>query len=368
MVEDRLRTCHSFDPLYGIFTSGTTGLPRLVVKSHAAMIHFIEDFVDLFGFSQKDILGNQLPFYFDASTKDLFCCLKCGLTVHIIPKMYFSFPRKLIRYLIDNRISRIIWVPSALTLLANADSLETVGIPTLLEKVFFVGEQMPVRQLNYWKRHLPETGFINLYGSTEAAGNSLYYVYDHPLADDARLPAGKPFPDTKVFLLSEDGQPVTEAGRTGEICLVSRTLAMGYYGQPEMTGKVFVQNPLVPYRETMYRTGDLAVYDREGNIVWTSRRDFRIKHMGYRIELSEIEVCAGAVPGVEECCCVYDEDTGKILLCYRSGTDLKKEIGRQVRARLPRYMYPSSYIRLDTIPRNANGKVDRKALAAVLGR
>ena len=353
----------SFDPLYGVFTSGTTGVPKLVVKSHASMISFIEDFTEMFGIDENEVLGNQFPFYFDASTKDLYCCLKCGLTVHIIPKQFFSFPQLLLNYLIENRITTIIWVPSALSLVANGDGLETIGVPQTVSKVFFVGEQMPVRQLNYWKRHMPDTRFINIYGSTEVAGNFLYYIYEDMLPDDQRLPTGVPFPNTKVFLLAEDGELITESGIEGEICVVGDTLSLGYYGNREMTDKVFVQNPLVGYRETMYRTGDMASYDENGNIVWASRKDFQIKHMGYRIELSEIEITLGAIPGIEECCCSYDPDKKKILFYYTAASDMKKEIGKQVRAKLPKYMFPSKYIRLDSMPHNANGKIDRKKLA-----
>jgi acyl-coenzyme A synthetase/AMP-(fatty) acid ligase len=356
------RTC-SFDPLYGVFTSGTTGVPKLVVKSHASMISFIEDFTEMFDIDENEVLGNQFPFYFDASTKDLYCCLKCGLTVHIIPKQFFSFPQLLLNYLIENRITTIIWVPSALSLVANGDGLETIGVPQTVSKVFFVGEQMPVRQLNYWKNHLPDTEFINIYGATETAGNFLYFIYDKMLADDARLPAGRPFPDAKVFLLKEDGSMVQGTEETGEICVVSSTLSQGYYGNPQMTGQVFVQNPFAAYREIMYRTGDLARYDRDGNIVWVSRRDFQIKHMGYRIELSEIETALGALADIDECCCIYNEEKQKIFFYYQAEKDLKKEIGKQVREKLPKYMFPSKYIRLDAMPHNANGKIDRKKLA-----
>ena len=364
-VTGRIAESCSFDPLYGIFTSGTTGDPKLVVKSHAAMTGFIDMFTDMFGFEEKDVLGNQFPFYFDASTKDLFCCIKCGLTVHIIPKKYFSFPQFLINYLIDQKITKIIWVPSALSLVANTDSLNMFGIPETLEKIFFVGEQMPVKQLNYWKKLMPQVQFINIYGATETAGNFLYYIYDKILPDDSRLPTGRPFPDAKVFLLKEDGSQVQGPGEMGEICVVSNTLSLGYYGKPEMTNEVFVQNPFAAYREIMYKTGDLARYDEDGNIVWASRKDFQIKHMGYRIELSEIEITLGAIPDIQECCCVYDEDRQKIFFYYQAEKDLKKEIGKQVREKLPKYMFPSKYIRLDVMPHNANGKIDRKKLASV---
>ena len=361
-INEIIQQIYSFDPLYGVFTSGSTGVPKLVVKSHLAMMNFIDSFVEIFDFKAEDILGNQLPFYFDASTKDIYCCLKCGITTHIIPKEYFSFPQSLIQYLIEKKITKIIWVPSALSLVANADSINAVGIPTYLKKVFFVGEQMPVKQLNYWKKLLPKTDFINLYGSTEVAGNFLYFKYDTCLNDDQRIPTGKPFPNAKVFLINKEGKEITNTFEEGEICVVSDTLSMGYYGDLKNTEAVFLQNPLVAYKEIMYKTGDLAIYDSHNNIVWTSRKDFQIKHMGYRIELSEIEVSIGSITEIEECCCVYDRKEKKIILFYQAKEDLKKIIGKHVRERLPKYMYPSKYIKLDKMPHNSNGKVDRKAL------
>lgn len=351
----------SFDPMYGIFTSGSTGVPKLVVKSHQALISFIDSFVEMFEFTSDEILGNQFPFYFDASTKDIFVCLKCGITTYIIPKKMFSFPTSLVEYIENKKITTIVWVPSALSLVANAGALDGNNYLSRLRKVFFVGEQMPVKQLNYWKRNLINTRFINLYGSTEVAGNFLFYEYNTILDDESRLPTGKVFPNVKVFLLNEDDKLVTD-NEMGEICVAGETLSLGYYKNKTLTDKVFVQNPLVDYREIIYKTGDIATYDQSGNIVWKSRKDFQIKHMGFRIELSEIETIIGSIPEIEECCCTYDSKQKKILLFYQAKTDLKSIIGKKVRSSLPKYMYPGKYYRLEQMPHNANGKIDRRLL------
>lgn len=355
--------CHSFDPAYGVFTSGSTGVPKLVVKSHQALIEFIEVYTDMFGFSDSDILGNQFPFYFDASTKDIFSCLKCGITTHIIPKEYFSFPKELVKYLIEKAITKIVWVPSALTLVANANLFEELGVPSNLDTVLFVGEQMPIKQLNYWKSHLQNARFINLYGSTEVAGNFLYYEYKTMLDPALRLPTGQPFPNTKVILLNNDQKEITEVEVEGEICVTGNTLSSGYYHNEELTNSVFVQNPLVSYREILYKTGDLAHYDKNGNIVWSTRKDFQIKHMGYRIELSEIDTIVGALAGIDECCSVYDDIQKKIILFYTAKEDMKKALGLWIRGHMPKYMFPSRYERIDNMPHNQNGKIDRKALS-----
>ena len=352
----------SFDPLYGIFTSGSTGVPKLVVKNHSAMINFLEEYVQLFKFVENDIVGNQFPFYFDASTKDIYTCIKCGCTTHIIPKDYFSFPQSLIPYLINTAITRIVWVPSALGLIANSKAFDTIGIPTELKMVLFVGEQMPIKHLNYWKNHLPNTDFVNLYGPTEVAGNALYFRYETQLPDDSRLPAGKPFSNTKVMLFSQDGTEIRDVGVKGEICITGNTLSLGYYRDKERNQISFVQNPLVEYREIMYKTGDLAVYDDNYNVVWIARKDFQIKHMGYRIELSDIEIAIGSINEIDECCCIYDEENKRIVLFYKATSDQKKNIGKHVREKLPKYMYPAKYIKINELPHNANGKIDRLKL------
>lgn len=356
---------YGLEPMYGVFTSGSTGVPKLVVKSHNSLMEFIDLFTKMFNIGSNDVFGNQFPFYFDASTKDIFCGLKCGATVHIIPKEYFSFPKELVKYLNEKCITTIIWVPSALVLVANMRALDGFNLDCI-RNVFFVGEQMPIKQLNYWKACLEKTRFVNLYGATEVAGNFLYYVYSDVLDVSQRIPTGKAFPNTKVFLLDGKNNLITQSGVEGEICVTGNTLSLGYYNNNDATKKSFVQNPLVPYSETIYKTGDLAYYDQNANIVWSCRKDFQIKHMGYRIELSEIEICINTLDYIEECCCAYDNKNDSIVLFYTSARDCRKEIGKHVRSRLPKYMYPSKYIRLDSMPHNANGKIDRKKLKEII--
>jgi len=361
IIKSIMKETHGFDPAYGVFTSGSTGTPKLVVKSHQSLLEFIDIYAAMFGYSDKDILGNQFPFYFDASTKDIFCCIKCGITTHIIPKALFSFPKELIQYIIEKNITKIVWVPSALTIVSNSEVFQYTGCPNKLNTVLFVGEQMPVKQLNYWKTNLPETKFYNIYGSTEVAGNFLYYEYTDVLENTKRLPTGKPFPNVNVFLLNENGI-VNTSDVLGEICVAGNTLALGYYRNKELTDTVFIQNPTVFYREVIYKTGDLAYYDECGNVIWATRKDFQIKHMGYRIELSEIDTVIGALAGIKECCSVYDTENKRIILYYTANCEMKKEIGLWVRAHLPKYMFPGKYIRIESLPHNANGKIDRKSL------
>ena len=172
---------------------------------------------------------------------------------------------------------------------------------------------------------------------------------------------GIPFKNEKVFLLDGE-EEVTEKGREGEICVSGTTLALGYYRDPEKTAEVFVQNPLNKrYYERIYRTGDLGRYDDKGRLVYTTRKDFQIKHLGQRIELMDIEVSAMSVDGVGRACALYDMKRKKIILIY-SGDIGKEELSERLKEKLPPFMLPGKTIPLSELPLNKNGKIDRKAL------
>ena len=221
------------------------------------------------------------------------------------------------------------------------------------------------RQLNVWQKFLPHARYINLYGPTEITCNCTYYVLDRSFEKNEIIPIGRPFPNERVFLLDENDRPVTDAGIEGEICVCGTALALGYWNDPERTAQVFVQNPLnKAFPERMYRTGDLGAYDADGNLVYHTRKDFQIKQMGQRIELGEIEAAAMALDGVSRAACVYDPAKKKILLFYtgeKEESAVKKELG----VNLPPYMMPGKTARMDFLPMNKNGKIDRGALLSM---
>lgn len=348
------------DPLYATFTSGSTGLPKGVVKSHSSMISFIESFSKTFPFSENDIFGNQMPFYFDASTKDIYTCIKLTSTLHIIPKKLFTFPGKLIEYLNQKKINCIIWVPSILGNIVNLNVFNYIK-PLYVDKIFFVGEVMPVKYLNAWKANLPSALFVNLYGSTEIAGNCLYYIVNRDFSLSESLPVGKPFPNTDVFLL-DDSNLITNSDTVGEICIRGRNVALGYYNSSDHQD-AFSNNPLCPeYPDRIYRTGDLGKYNNNGEIIFISRKDFQIKHMGNRIELAEIEIAATAISFVTSAVCIYDKNNEKIILFYQSEDECKKKVFLGLKDYLPKYMLPNKLIWFNKLPLNRNMKIDRKKL------
>lgn len=351
------------DPIYIVFTSGSTGIPKGIIACHRSVIDYIEQLSETLGFSEDTVFGNQTPLYFDACLKELYPTLKFGAKTYLIPKQNFSFPTKLVEYLNTYRINTVCWVVSALTMISATGTLRTMK-PEYLHTVAFGSEVFPVKQFHLWKEALPQAKFTNLYGPTEATGMSCYYHVLRDFEETETIPIGRPFRNTAILLLNEQNQ-LAGKGEPGEICIRGTCLTMGYYGQPDKTAEVFVQNPLqTRFNELIYRTGDIGQYNAEGELMFISRKDYQIKHMGHRIELGEIEINGGLCEGVEAVGCIYDTDKGKIVLFY-TGSAEKSAVAAYLKGRLPRYMQPNVIRQLEAMPHTPNGKLDRKALAAI---
>lgn len=345
------------DPIYVLFTSGSTGIPKGVVGHHRGVIDYIENLSEVLGFNRETVFGNQSPLYFDACMKEIYPTMKYGATTYLIPKQLFMFPVKLVEFMNEKKINTVCWVVSALTMISAFGTFDIVK-PQYLHTIAFGSEVFPVMQFNLWKRTLPEATFTNLYGPTEATGMSCYYRADREFGADEVIPIGKPFHNTQIILVSEDGKAVPK-GEVGEICIRGTCLTAGYYNNEEKTKEVFVQNPLNPYfPDLIYRTGDLARYNEENQLVFVSRKDYQIKHMGHRIELGEIEANVTLVEQVKAACCIYSKETGKIVLFY-VGNIAKKELSGLLKEKLPRYMLPNAMIQMDRLPLTPNGKMNR---------
>lgn len=347
--------------LYVNFTSGSTGTPKGVAICHASVIDFINVFTDTFSINSDDIIANQAPFDFDVSVKDIYSGLLSGASVKLIPREYFSNPTMLMDYLCDGKVTVIIWAVTAMCFVSIMNGFNYRN-PDSLRLIMFSGEVMPVKQLNKWIDHIPDATYVNLYGPTEITCNCTYHVIDRRYENTEVIPIGIPFENENVFLLDENDLLITEPGIEGEICVSGTCLALGYYKDPEKTGFAFVQNPLNDrYGEIIYRTGDLGRYDEEGLLYYTSRKDFQIKHMGQRIELSDIEISAMAADGVSRACCLYDTKKKKIVLFYTGEAD-KESLSSVLKEKLPEFMIPGKTEKLDSFPVNKNGKIDRTAL------
>ncbi len=348
------------DVAYMIFTSGSTGKPKGIPISHRSLIDFTEWMADYCGVTTEDVLGNQAPFYFDLSVKDIYQTLRNGCTTYILPKKLFMFPTLLVDYLAEHEVTSLIWSTSAFRLAADSGVFAKKSVPTL-GKVILGGEALLAKHLNIWKNAHPDCTFINLYGPTEVTVDCTAYRIERDFADGEPIPIGKACANMEVILLDDDLCPVTD-GEPGEICVRGIGLALGYFGDPDKTASAFIDNPLNPYYpEKLYRTGDIAKIGVDGNLYFLSRRDGQIKHMGYRIELGEIETALSAVVGIGEAVCIFDPDDDAIVCCAASSLTAA-EIMQELKSRLPKYMMPNVWRITDRLPHNANGKIDRAAL------
>ena len=353
------------DLLYVLFTSGSTGVPKGVSICHRSVIDYTDWVTETFNITQKDTFGNQAPFYFDNSILDIYSCMKTGATLNIIPKKLFFQPVPLLEYIKYNKINTIFCVPSALIVVSKLKAFRNVDLSDTLKRVLFCGEVMPNKQLNIWRKFLPNVTYANLYGPTEITDACTYYIVDREFSDDEPLPIGIPMSNTDILVLNDEDKLVTD-DEVGELCVRGTSLAMGYYNNPEKTRSAFVQNPLnkaVP--EIIYRTGDLVRYNEYREIIYISRKDFQIKHLGHRIELGEIETAISSLEEVTLNCCLYDEKNQKIVLFVDAQVD-RDYIKERIEKLVPEYMIPGKVIYLENMPINANGKIDRIKLKELM--
>lgn len=348
------------DPIYIVFTSGSTGVPKGVIACHRNVIDYVENLCDVLKCNENSVFGNQTPLYFDAYLKEVIPTLKYGATTVMIPKQLFMFPLKLVEFLNTHKINTLCWVVSALTMISSFRTFEKVK-PEYVHTVAFASEVFPIKQFKLWRSALPDARFINLYGPTETTGICCYYEVEREFAEYETLPVGRPFNNTGVILLDENNQ-IPPTGQQGEICIRGTRLTMGYYKNPQKTAEAFVQNPLNNlYPELIYRTGDLGRLNDRGELEFVGRKDYQIKHMGHRIELGEIEVIVNMHLGVRSACCVFDDVKKKIVLYY-AGSIGPAELNVYIKNKLPRYMVPNMIRQLETLPLTPNGKIDRNKL------
>lgn len=355
------------DPVCIINTSGSTGTPKGVALSHRGTIDFMDWVFETFAFDDTVVIGSLSPFYFDIYTLELFVCLAKGATLVVVPEQLAAYPAKLMEFMADHRVSFLFWVPTIMVHIANLGLLDKITLPGLT-RIFFAGEVFPTRHLNMWRRALPQTQFVNLYGPIEIHVDCTYYIIEGNLADDEPLSIGYPCRNSDILILNEANERCGP-DEQGELCVRGSSLALGYWNDPEKTARAFSQNPLNRhYPELIYRTGDIAVRRDDGRIFLAGRRDFQIKHMGYRIELPEIEHQVLGIPGIANACVVYDHPKKAITLFYQpsEGEVLAATIRQALSAIFPKYMLPTAFHAMERLPINPNGKIDRNGLVQQL--
>lgn len=351
------------DPYCIINTSGSTGTPKGVVLNHRSFIDFIERSFEAFDISENDVIGSLSPLVFDIYSIELCFLMAKACPIVLIPDALSAFPIEILKLIQKYNISFLFWVPTIMVNMANIDLLSKIELPSL-KLIWFAGEVFPTSKFNYWHKKLPHVLFANLYGPIEITLDCTYFIVNRELADDEPIPIGYAYKNTDILILNEKDEPVQQ-GEEGELCVRGTSLAMGYYNNPQKTAEVFVQNPLNShYLERIYRTGDIVSCNERNEIIFKGRKDNLIKHLGYRIDLDEIEhVIINTLKIIKNGCAAYHASEKKIILFYENDSELSPaDFRKQIGIQLPKYMIPTAYIKLDQLPTNANGKIDRLAL------
>ncbi|MEV5934742.1 non-ribosomal peptide synthase/polyketide synthase [Streptomyces sp. NPDC052079] len=353
---DRPRPLTPAHPAYLIYTSGSTGVPKGVAGLHEGAVNRLLWFGEEFPFDGRPVLAKSSLSFVDGTTELL------GPLVHGAPVMLCGpeaarSAAAMTDLVARHGIGRITLVPSLLAELLEGDDTAALAPCTLWVTS---GEALPPAYADRFRAALPGARLLNLYGSSEASGDSLY-------ADvtDGTVRIGRPIANTRAFVLDDSLRPVP-AGTVGELYVAGAGLARGYLGRPGLTAERFMACPFSTVGERMYRTGDLARWTADGQLEYLGRADQQVKVRGFRVEPAEIEAALAAHPAVEHAAVVLREDRpgDKRLVAYVVGDADTGELRARVAHALPDYMVPSAFVTLRALPLNPNGKLDRAALPA----
>jgi len=343
------------DPAYIIYTSGSTGVPKGVVLRHRGLLNMALHHVEAFGFDAADRLVQFYSPSFDGSMMEVFVALLAGARLVLVrPDLVKDVPR-FSEYIAEQGVTTI----NALPVYLSALDWDRLGS---IKRIVSAGDNARVSDAC---RLAKTRSYHNSYGPTEATVCVTDYVVDPNAAYGTRLPVGKPIQNVRIYLLDENRDLAPEGCR-GEICISGIALAHGYLNRDDLTAAAFIANPFEP-GERLYRTGDLGVWLPDGNLEIAGRRDSQVKIRGYRIELGEIEAVLRQQNAVGEAVVMVREDParGKYLVAWVTGAGNTTDLRESLKTRLPDFMLPAAIFTVERMPLTPNGKIDRKALAAL---
>ncbi|WP_237577391.1 non-ribosomal peptide synthetase, partial [Mycetohabitans sp. B5] len=366
---------------YVIYTSGSTGMPKGVMVEHAQIAHLF-DVTQLddahkknqasmkhpvwmrqaYGLTPDDRVLQKAPLTFDVSVWECFCTLLNGATLVVAAPGVHRDPSALMELMIRQRITTVHFVPSMLSMFLATDGVQRC---TAVKRLLCTGEALTSTHVRLCQRLLPHAQLHNLYGPTEATIGVAAWTCPADYAQDT-IPIGRPIANNRLYLLDRHGQPVP-LGVTGELYISGASVVRGYLNEPDLTAERFLLDPFSDREGArMYKTGDLARYRSDGNLEFLGRNDHQVKIRGLRIELGEIKTCLVRHPQVQEAVVLaLGEGIDKRLVAYvvaEPDQQLAHALRAYLTARLPDYMVPAAFVRLDALPLTPNGKLDRRAL------
>jgi amino acid adenylation domain-containing protein len=353
---------------YVIYTSGSTGRPKGVCIEHRNIVNYVSGVVDRLQLEPGMNYATVSTIAADLGNTVLFPALVTGGCLHVISQERAESQALLSEYFSREKIDVLKIVPSHLAALQSGKNPEQV-MPT--SRLILGGESSRLERIERLRALSPKCGIYNHYGPTETTVGVLTYHArtQLPSTRSGTLPLGRPLPNSRIYLLDADGQPVP-IGEQGELCIGGRGVARGYLKRPDLTAEKFVADPFSPDPDArLYRTGDVARYLPDGNIEFCGRIDHQIKLHGYRVELGEIEAALREQDAVQDAVVLArEDDTGeKQLVAYVTPKQslMPATLREHLKARLPQYMVPSAFVLMDSLPLTLNGKIDRQGLAGL---
>ncbi|MGV6396002.1 non-ribosomal peptide synthetase [Pseudomonas caspiana] len=351
---------------YVIFTSGSTGQPKGVMVEQRGMLNNQLSKVPYLDLDQFDVIAQTASQSFDISVWQFLAAPLFGARVDIVPNTIAHDPEALLRHVEDSGMTVLESVPSLIQGMLTEDHPPLKHLRWMLP----TGEAMPPELAHQWLQTYPQVGLVNAYGPAECSDDVAFFRVNQASTQGSYLPIGTPTDNNRLYLLDE-ALELVPSGAVGELCIAGIGVGRGYVHDPLRTAQVFVPHPFGAPGERLYRSGDLARRRADGVLEYVGRIDHQVKIRGFRIELGEIEARLHEQPQIREAAVAVQEGpNGKYLVGYlvpveQQAGELPEIIKARLRASLPDYMVPLHWLILDQLPRNANGKLDRKALPDV---